>query len=419
MSVSLLPPRSRLTPEVADLLAALDRVREAGASGDPLVLKALAQQQAVLDGLVLREVAAVEQLGSAQELGLRSTGALLQAATGCSGLEAAGTVRLAGRLSSDLAPVGQLLLTGRLTRRHATAVLHGLRGLDVEQISQVLPAVCAAAVVMDPVTLTTVLREHTEAISPALAEAARRSLTERLGVSLSELPDGSGHLRGALSAEGRGRLQAYLDAKTRGERTAGDPRSAARRRHDALLELVDHGLDCTGIDVPTQGGGRAQLTILASAGAVLALPGAAPATVSGACHGLLTRAELLRLLCDADLQTLFLTGTGTGTGSMERLELGRTVRTVSRAQWKALDARDRACVVRSCHRPPASCQAHHIQHWADGGSSDLHNLVLLCHHHHRQLHDQHAVLAHSDGRAFGPTGWTDPPPPPWTQESSP
>jgi predicted restriction endonuclease len=30
--------------------------------------------------------------------------------------------------------------------------------------------------------------------------------------------------------------------------------------------------------------------------------------------------------------------------------------------------------------------AHHIQHWADGGETRLDNLVTLCLFHHRQLH---------------------------------
>jgi hypothetical protein len=30
---------------------------------------------------------------------------------------------------------------------------------------------------------------------------------------------------------------------------------------------------------------------------------------------------------------------------------------------------------------------HHIQHWADGGPTDLKNLILLCDYHHRFLHE--------------------------------
>ena len=39
-----------------------------------------------------------------------------------------------------------------------------------------------------------------------------------------------------------------------------------------------------------------------------------------------------------------------------------------------------------CTRPPVACDAHHLQHWADGGATALDNLVLLCRAHHTTLH---------------------------------
>jgi 5-methylcytosine-specific restriction endonuclease McrA len=31
--------------------------------------------------------------------------------------------------------------------------------------------------------------------------------------------------------------------------------------------------------------------------------------------------------------------------------------------------------------------AHHVIHWAEGGSTALQNLLLLCRRHHRMVHD--------------------------------
>ena len=33
------------------------------------------------------------------------------------------------------------------------------------------------------------------------------------------------------------------------------------------------------------------------------------------------------------------------------------------------------------------CDAHHVEHWADGGETNLDNLLLLCRFHHRALHE--------------------------------
>jgi predicted restriction endonuclease len=47
--------------------------------------------------------------------------------------------------------------------------------------------------------------------------------------------------------------------------------------------------------------------------------------------------------------------------------------------------RDGVCQYPGCHES-RYVDAHHIVHWADGGETSLDNLVILCRHHHRQLH---------------------------------
>jgi len=91
-------------------------------------------------------------------------------------------------------------------------------------------------------------------------------------------------------------------------------------------------------------------------------------------------ATLRRLACDAELIPAVL-----GSRS-EPLDVGRTRRLVTPAIWAALVIRDRHCAFPGCTRPPVMCHAHHIHHWADGGTTSLDNLVMLCGHHHRVIH---------------------------------
>ena len=67
------------------------------------------------------------------------------------------------------------------------------------------------------------------------------------------------------------------------------------------------------------------------------------------------------------------------------LAVGRTSRTATPAQRKALAARDGGCIIPGCQIPAENCQSHHIQDWAAGGASDIDNLALLCWTHHRQV----------------------------------
>src|SRR5439155_3174548 len=61
-------------------------------------------------------------------------------------------------------------------------------------------------------------------------------------------------------------------------------------------------------------------------------------------------------------------------------------RTIAPALRRALRSRDHGCAFPGC-TTTRHVDAHHIEHWADGGHTDLANLVQLCRHHHRLLHE--------------------------------
>ncbi|MCG8467368.1 MAG: HNH endonuclease, partial [Gemmatimonadetes bacterium] len=67
------------------------------------------------------------------------------------------------------------------------------------------------------------------------------------------------------------------------------------------------------------------------------------------------------------------------------LDVGRRRRTVPTPLRRALERRDRRCRFPACRS--RHCDAHHVRHWAEGGETRLDNLVLLCRHHHRRVHE--------------------------------
>ncbi len=73
-------------------------------------------------------------------------------------------------------------------------------------------------------------------------------------------------------------------------------------------------------------------------------------------------------------------------GNGAPLSVGRRTRAIPPAIRRALVARDGRCQFPGCERR-RFVDAHHIHHWARGGDTGLDNLVLLCRHHHRAVHE--------------------------------
>ncbi len=87
-----------------------------------------------------------------------------------------------------------------------------------------------------------------------------------------------------------------------------------------------------------------------------------------------------RLACDGSVVPVIDSAAG------EPLTVGRKRRTVPPAIRRALWSRDRGCSFPGCHHV-RFVDAHHVRHWSDGGETSLDNLLLLCSHHHRLVHE--------------------------------
>ena len=115
-----------------------------------------------------------------------------------------------------------------------------------------------------------------------------------------------------------------------------------------------------------------------------------------------------RIACDSAVVRILTSGDG------EVLDVGRKTRVIPPAIRRALKHRDRGC------RFPGCCNTrfvdgHHITHWADGGATRLDNLLLLCRHHHRLLHEggyyvvkdgPHFIFCRGDGELITPRNET-------------
>ncbi len=137
----------------------------------------------------------------------------------------------------------------------------------------------------------------------------------------------------------------------------------------------------------------------------------------GALHlgPLLTDAERQYLSCDATCEVWF-ERAGRPIGA------GRSTRTVNRRLRRALEHRDRCCVVPGCGAT-RGLHAHHLRHWENGGLTELDNLVLVCPYHHRLHHAggitltgpaHQLVVTDADGQALTNASLARPPtqPPP-------
>ncbi|MGC4834289.1 DUF222 domain-containing protein [Micromonospora vinacea] len=238
-------------------------------------------------------------------------------------------------------------------------------------------------------------------VAQAAAEAALRAQESRAArdrhITISEQTDGRLRLAGILDTEAAAALRAAIDPLTT-PTGPDDSRTPGQRRHDALADVCRLALR-TG-ELPENGGDLAQVVVTTGYDELTRQLGTA--VLDAGRH--LSAEAVRRLACDAAILPAVLGSTG------QPLDIGRQRRLITGPLRRALVLRDRGCAFPGCDRPPRWCDAHHIQHWADGGDTSLDNAVLLCGHHHRHVHhgDWDVRLGGDGHPEFIPPAWLDP-----------
>ncbi len=360
-------------------------------------------------GVLLRLVGEADARAALTAAGATSSAAFLRERLRLSPVEAAACAKTARAVRSGLGETGAASAAGRITGGQAAAITRVVSELPAGVRAQAERTLLEHAETYDPVVLGRLGRRIAAHVDPDGGDADEAAALERSEeraarrVELTWSPDGDGGswLRGRLDAEGTAVVRAALDplAAPRPSTADGpDPRSAGRRRGEALVEVCRRVL-ASGT-VPAAGGDRplvvvtVPLTTLTDRVGAGVLDDGTP----------ISSAAARRLACDAAVLPAVLGGAG------QPLDLGRTRRLFTGPLRRALVLRDRGCAFPGCDRPPGWCEAHHIRHWADGGPTTLTNGVLLCGTHHRLVErGDWQIRLNADGRPdFHPPPWIDP-----------
>ncbi len=397
-------PTPALPPQVADVLAGARLLAERASGASDGAPRTPEERAAWLAGLRLvvdaAEAAFTAVLADFDARGdgevlhaAASSQAWLRGALGLAAGEASERVRIA-RTAGDLlaGPVAALVADprdhaggtaessdGHLSYEHLRTIHRTARALPPSTRPEGVGALTELGTRLTVDELRSAGRHLRHVVDP---DGSARHAEEDYGrrwLSLAPMLDGMHSIDGVLDAESAASLSAAL-APFLVPTGPDDTRTSDQRRADGLAELV--AVAVRSGELPTLSGSTAALQVEVDL-ATLTGEQTEPAKISGAANMpvWLTPASTSRLACDATVQRLLLDPAGIP------LDLGRAVRVFTPAQRRALATRDDGCRFPGCGRPSVHTDAHHLIPWAHGGQSDLANGLLLCRHHHRQVHE--------------------------------
>ena len=334
----------------------------------------LQTHQRSLDALFLHAVAEVDRRGIADRTWALSTRQWLRRFCRHTASVAGSTVQVARRLAT-MPNVAKRAMAGEIPAANVRQIAAAQRRHpDAFPLHEETFADIAAT--LDARDMRRAIDHWEQQVdhASALGDIAGRRHRRRLGVS--QTIDGMWHVEGMLDPECghvvATTLRAHADT---GNLDPSDGRTGPQRMADALTDVCRHALDA-GVLGTGSSGVKPHLTVTASIDQLRG-DGELP-DIDGTP---VTHEDIRRLACDAGLVGMVVDD------AMTPLDVGRTVRSVPAAMRRALDRRDGGCSWKGCDAPSGWCDAHHIEHWADGGPTALTNLRLLCRRHHTAVHE--------------------------------
>jgi hypothetical protein len=315
---------------------------------------------------------------------------------------AAADVAAAHALEDQLPRLGDALAAGQVSREHVDVAVRTMKRIPQhlrnQKQDQIDEWVTGVSKEFAPAQTDGLARRLLEVLDPDGSDTFDPHAIDRRELTITRDSTGMVLIRGQLDAGSAAPLIAAMDHLSapwpRDDQDALpilDTRTKAQRNADALtliarlaLGAMDKGSE---IDRP-------RVSIHAPLYGPIA-----------ECDqtGVLSKPWLQRFLCDAILEAVLIGRDG------EILNLGRSVRTATKHQRRALIARDGGCIIPGCHAPGNWCDAHHATWWSKGGTTDLGNLALLCGRHHADVHSGVWALEIRDGLPWArPPTWVDP-----------